>query len=98
MHPILIIVLVLNVFAIITIKGLFGVLITGGVVAVLYNVLARDGRPASSYRATLVAFGAVYFIACYSIIKAPWSIPEIDAAALILEIFIFAIFAALGKR
>lgn len=98
MHPILIVVLVLNVFAIITIKGIFGLLITGAVVAALYNILGRDGRPASKYRATLAAFASVYIIAGYSIIKAPWSVPEIDAAAIILELFIFAIFAALGKR
>uniref|UniRef100_A0A7C4TLT4 Uncharacterized protein n=1 Tax=candidate division WWE3 bacterium TaxID=2053526 RepID=A0A7C4TLT4_UNCKA len=98
MHPILLIGLTINVMIVATFGGLGFLLLAGALVAISYNVIARDGGPANKHRGTIVAFGTVYLLAGYLILRAPWSTPEIDAVTVIMELFVFAIFSALGRR
>lgn len=98
MHPILMAGVILNVLVITTIYKVWGLLLSLALAAAIYKIIARDDREANKYRGTLAAIAIIYFVACIAIVKAPWSTPAVDAAAIIMELFVFLIFAALGRR
>jgi len=98
MHPLIIGTYLLNLLILNFVFGVFGlffgILFSGGV---YYVITKKDGtkRKDIGQKAALVS---VHLLGALAIVNAPWSTPSITAIALIMELFIVAIFLNIGRR
>ena len=97
MHPILIITYIINQLFVLNVFGLLGIFLgILGSAAVFYFVSlgAGDNR---KYWAQVLAVAFGHLVGLVAIYFAPWATPMSTGVAIIMELFVVAIFSMLGK-
>jgi len=98
MHPLLILTYMLNLLlvnGVFGMWGLFGVMIAS---YGIYKLIGKSNRPKLVHWAQIAAIAFGHFMGVIAVVRAPWGSPILTGVAIIMELFIVAIFVGLGRR
>ncbi len=97
MHPILIAGYMLNLLLINGIWGWIALIAAVAASGGIYYFISNGKGPKFKHVGQLVAFAAIYLLGSIAIFQAPWGNIMVSAGVLIMEIFVFAIFAVMRR-
>lgn len=97
MHPILIAGYMLNLLLINGVWGWIVLIISVAGSGGIYYFISNGRGPKFKHIGQLAGFALVYILGSIAIFSAPWGNIIVSAGVLIMEIFVFAIFAAMRR-
>ena len=98
MHPLLIVTYMLNLLLV---NGVFGMWGLFGSVAgswLVYYLISKGGGAKRMYWGQIGAIAFGHALGVVAVVKAPWGSNILTGVAIIMELFIVAIFVGLGRR
>ncbi|OGC47550.1 hypothetical protein A2886_02050 [candidate division WWE3 bacterium RIFCSPHIGHO2_01_FULL_42_13] len=97
MHPLLIVTYLLNLILIGSIFGLLGVFL--GIIgsALVFYIISKNGGDVRKHWGQIAAIAFVHFLGVIAVVYAPWGSSVITGVAIIMELFIVAIFSNMGR-
>jgi len=96
MNPILIATFIINVIISRTVFGFLGLFVAIVGSGATYYLVSKNGRDSAQYWGQVGGIAFAHFFG--TIANAPWSNPLLTGVAIIMNLFVVAIFTALGKK